>query len=131
MRLLVSGPRDCTDCEHVEACLVKAVGDASDVVIIHGGCRTGVDDFAHSIAVKRGWTAEVYYADWSLGARAGPIRNRQMITEGRPDRAIVFLSPTSRGSRDCKNQISRAGIPVQVFPSSSPQKPASSSALHA
>ena len=67
-------------------------------LVIHGGC-IGVDTIAGEVAKEEGWEVKVYPADWAQGKKAGPIRNIQMAVEGRPDYALVFLSPESRGTK--------------------------------
>jgi hypothetical protein len=80
--------------------------------VIHGGAK-GADWMAHLWANSpMGARKEVVFpADWDVhGRAAGPIRNRQMIEEGRPDLVIAF--PGGRGTADMVRQAKAAGIPV-------------------
>lgn len=50
-------------------------------------------------------------AEWDThGKRAGPIRNKQMLTEGKPDLVIAF--PGRRGTADMVSQSKKAGVEV-------------------
>jgi hypothetical protein len=50
-------------------------------------------------------------ADWGqYGAPAGPIRNKTMLTQGRPD--VVLAFPGGTGTADMKRQARRAGVRV-------------------
>lgn len=65
--------------------------------IICGGAK-GADTHAESWgALYPEVPVEVYPAEWSKhGRSAGPIRNRQMLEEGKPDLVIAF--PGDRGT---------------------------------
>lgn len=114
MRVLVCGSRNYSDEEFIEKQLDVVVEDRTDVVIIHGGCR-GVDAAADAIAKRRGWSVEVYYADFSLG-RAGPKRNINLVTRGAPDHALFFLSRGKKPTPDSRlKTVERLGIPHNIF----------------
>ena len=85
-RALVCGGRDFADYAFVE----RVLDYYSPTVVIHG-CARGADSladqwaFAHLIPVER------YPADWRKhGKAAGPIRNAEMLHEGKPDVVIAF-----------------------------------------
>ena len=79
-------------------------------VIIHGKAKRGADRLADEWAVVN-WTGiEEYEADWSLGRKAGPLRNQRMLAEGRPDYAVGF--PTGGpGSANMIMLLRAHGIP--------------------
>lgn len=53
-----------------------------------------------------------FEADWHThGRAAGPIRNRRMIEEGKPDLVVAF--PGGRGTANMVNQARAAGIEVR------------------
>jgi hypothetical protein len=79
--------------------------------IIHGGAP-GADRLAGQWARRAGVPITSFPADWHAhGRAAGPIRNRRMIEEGRPD--LVLAAPGGRGTADCVRQARAAGIPVR------------------
>lgn len=66
-------------------------------------------------AQECGLDVEVYPAQWNEhGRRAGPIRNQQMLTEGRPDIVVYFHLDidASKGTRDMVTRSRKAGLPV-------------------
>lgn len=113
MRVLVCGGRDFTDylafvrkMHRIEA----EHGSAS--VIIHGGAK-GADWCAHLFANSPvGHCTEISFpANWKLhGKRAGPLRNQQMLDEGRPDFVVAF--PGGRGTADMVRRAKAAGVKV-------------------
>lgn len=81
-----------------------------NITIIHGGA-TGVNTIADEWAVVN-WTGlEAYRADWDkYGKAAGPIRNKQMLTEGRPDLVVAFSG--GRGTAGMIKLAKEAGVEV-------------------
>ncbi len=116
MRVLVCGGRDFNDHERVYAVLdfiAREAEDALDPVdtIIHGEA-SGADHLASCWGTARKLNVEGYRADWlHLGAAAGPKRNAQMLTEGKPDLVIAF--PGGRGTADMVRRAKAAGIPTK------------------
>lgn len=89
-------------------------------VVIEGEAR-GADTLAREWALDRGITVEPYPADWTrYGRGAGPIRNKQMLEQGRPTYAVAFFDRPrneSRGTADMVRRLELAGIEVlQVGP---------------
>lgn len=121
MRILICGDRNYNS---VESVFNYISGLSLDTVIIHGNCE-GADTLAKHVALRLGLQVIPFPADWSKGRAAGPIRNRQMLVEGRPDRVIAFHDSltTSRGTRDMITQTLRAGIPVEHYRSNGTSRP--------
>lgn len=130
MRVLVCGSRDWSDHEIVGAVL-DGYHAAYAVTIIEGGAR-GADAIAVEWAKFTGVEYEQYLADWAThGKAAGPIRNQQMLDEGKPDVVIAFKDgfqrdidpPAGReiphifakgGTEDMVRRAKTAGIPVYI-----------------
>lgn len=112
MRILVCGGRDYDDRQNVFDMLdvFNARNNLGVTLVIHGGAN-GADKLAHLWACARGLRISSYPADWQkYGKRAGPIRNRQMLTEGKPDAVIVF--PGGKGTQDMMSAAIAAKVPV-------------------
>jgi hypothetical protein len=78
--------------------------------IISGGAK-GVDQLAIDWAIVENTGYKEYKADWDkYGKAAGPIRNQQMIDEGKPDLVIAF--PGGKGTADMVARAKQAGIEV-------------------
>lgn len=84
-RVIVCGSRSATDYERFEKTLLGILDRAntSHVEIIHGGCPTGADKFAHDFCMDHKIHEKVYPADWDrIGKKAGPVRNAEMAKYG-------------------------------------------------
>ena len=98
--------RDCLDL--VSNCL--GINRPKIFHVIHGGMK-GADSAAGDWAKSEGAKVTAYPADWkTYGKAAGPIRNRRMLDEGKPD--IVVALPGGRGTADMVRQAEDRGVPV-------------------
>jgi|SRR5580700_6683438 hypothetical protein len=108
--VLVCGGRDYANREHVFAMLDALHAKYNFTHLIEGGAR-GADSFARGWAMKRGLSRYTYYADWNAyGVRAGPIRNSNMLADGRPTLVVAF--PGGRGTADMLRKARAAGVEV-------------------
>ena len=109
-RVLVCGGRNYRNHERVGAVLNKLHDEMGIDLIIQGGAR-GADELAFGWARANGIADEQYDADWEThGTFAGPMRNKRMLEEGRPDLVIAF--PGGRGTADMVRKARRAGVEV-------------------
>lgn len=122
-RILVCGGRDFRDWRFLADTLDRiceergwqyepdADGNTMPLVeIINGGAR-GADLLAEDWAISRWCKTTAYPADWARwGNAAGPIRNKQMLDEGKPDLIIAF--PGGRGTHDMVSIARARGIEV-------------------
>src|SRR5687768_3912921 len=107
MRVLVCGSREFPDNDFLWT-FIRGL-DGTDTVIV-GGAR-GPDRQAERCARARGVPVEVYPAPWEEhGKAAGPIRNQQMIDEGKPDMVVAFHDGESKGTADMIRRARKAGI---------------------
>jgi len=121
MRLLISGYRKFSDYHVIETEMKKILAESkeTDHVIIHGNC-SGVDLTADRVAKNCGWSTLIFPAQWDYYAKkgcrnaAGPMRNQQMIAEGKPDYALLFLAPESVGTLDMLARLDKSGIEYSV-----------------
>lgn len=110
MRVLVCGGRNYNDRDRLWAVLDKLADEAGIECIIQGGAR-GADSLASDYADHNGFYQEQYDADWDAhGTFAGPMRNKRMLEEGRPDLVIAF--PGGRGTADMVKKARKAGVEV-------------------
>lgn len=116
-RVLVCGDRNWTDEAKIRAELRAAYHLWPDMILCHGAAR-GADTIAGTIAESLGVPVTPFPADWKrFGRRAGPIRNRQMLREFRPTRALAFHDhiEQSKGTKDMVGAARAAGIPTFVY----------------
>lgn len=110
MKVLVCGGRDYDKKEFAFHVLDRAHVHWNITQIIEGGAR-GVDSIANSWAKARGVDVLTFPADWNKhGKAAGPIRNKQMLEEGKPDHVIAF--PGGNGTKNMIKLAKDAGVPV-------------------
>ena len=108
MRILVCGGRN-----YENWYILKTVLDnfkCPDMVVIEGGAA-GADLLAKMWAQNNGIPCKTFFAEWKdHGRRAGPIRNKQMLVEGKPDLVIAF--PGGKGTANMVKQAEKAGVEI-------------------
>lgn len=113
-RLLVTGSRNFDDRKKMSRAFKRVLekfGYTDDLTLISGGAR-GADSLAESIFRNWGFNVEVHKAEWDrYGKRAGHIRNSEMVKSG-ADICVAFPIGESRGTRNCMDQVRKAGIPL-------------------
>lgn len=132
MVVILCGGRKYSDYDQVKKVLDHLDSEGM-TVLVSGGC-TGADRLARRWAEERGYTPGPsrerprvwhlipehggtykqymeYPALWgTYGRSAGPIRNREMLEETRPDLVVAF--PGHRGTADMKEQAKRRNVKV-------------------
>jgi hypothetical protein len=110
MRVLVCGGRDFDDRERLFSVMDWLHEGFQFTALIQGEAR-GADRLSGQWADERGIKNLRFPANWDLhGRRAGPIRNRQMLANGKPDLVVAF--PGGAGTSDMIRQAQKAGIRV-------------------
>lgn len=115
-RVLICGDRNWDDAHAISLIIRGLRAGPYEPVIIEGAAR-GADSLAGRSAGRMGLAHESYPAKWDEhGRAAGPIRNQQMLTEGKPEVVFAFHDDiaSSRGTRDMCERARKAGIPVYV-----------------
>jgi len=114
-RVLICGDRNWTDRERI-ANTIRILLTPGDI-IIEGEAR-GADSIAREEGEAQGFQVLRFPALWQVhGKSAGPIRNQQMLVEGRPTIVFAFHDDisNSKGTKDMVERAKRAGIPTRVF----------------
>lgn len=125
MRVLICGGRDYTDWEtfrdKLEAIALERFPRTPEdeygnylyaVTIIQGDAK-GADHLAVSWAMVNWAHLLSFPADWDkYGKRAGYIRNKQMLDEGKPDLVIAF--PGGKGTDMMVDLARKAGVEVVI-----------------
>ena len=110
MRLLVCGGRDYKNEAKIHEVLAYLLDTYKVSHIISGGAN-GVDTIAVQWAEANKIPFTVYEADWKkYNKAAGPIRNTQMLVEGKPDFVVAF--PGGAGTANMVKQSKDKGIKV-------------------
>lgn len=115
MRVLVCGSRSWGERYIIEAILSGLRAEYGYITVIEGGAA-GADAVAHGWAVEHDQGHERFPALWDQhGKAAGPIRNQQMLEEGKPDLVLAFHDGDSRGTADMiRRATKQKGLRVYV-----------------
>ena len=98
MKVIVCGGRDYCDSNNLNNILNLIHKETPIDTIIHGDAR-GADKLAGLWANANGIEEVPFAADWvKHGKSAGPIRNREMLLQTKPDLIVAF--PGGRGTQD-------------------------------
>ena len=117
MNILCCGDRNWTCYATIHSRLTQYRN--TDVTIIHGNAR-GADRIAAKAGIDLGLSIKSFPAQWKIyGRGAGPIRNQQMLDEGKPDLVLAFHDDirNSKGTKDMVERAKRAGIKTEVISS--------------
>jgi len=119
IRVLICGSRTWTD---EDAILAQIFTLPHESIIIHGAHPEGADAIARKWAEYLDYKQEPYPADWPrYGNQAGPIRNTQMLKEGKPMVVWAFTHELYGGGSethcvaDMVNKARRAKVKVKLF----------------
>ena len=111
MRVLVCGGRDFTDARLLNRTLDELHFKTPITLLIHGNAR-GADLLADEWAFDRTVKVKRFPADWIRHRNsAGPIRNKQMLVEAKPELVVAFRG--GAGTSDMMTQARRAGVEVR------------------
>jgi SLOG family YspA-like protein len=111
MRILICGDREWDNPEPIYRLISRL---PPGTVVVEGEAR-GADKIAGRLARLKGLEVDPYPADWdTYGKSAGPIRNRQMLVEGKPDVVVYFHLDLalSKGTRNMVTQAFSAHVPI-------------------
>jgi hypothetical protein len=108
--VLVCGGRGYADAATVGSVL-DDLNEVYGIKIVVHGAAPGADTLAKIWADTRRVAHWAFPADWKAhGKAAGPIRNKQMLDEAKPDLVVAF--PGGRGTADMRSQAKTAGVEV-------------------
>jgi hypothetical protein len=122
MILLVCGGRDYNDVATAHRILSATHALKPITLLIHGAAR-GADNIAADWAHANGVQTQPFPARWDrYGKKAGPMRNTQMLIEGKPDSVLAF--PGGVGTANMIKQATQRGLsvvmvlaePIQALP---------------
>lgn len=120
MRIIISGSRDFNNYEVIESKILDIIGklnsNTSSIEIISGGCR-GVDKCAEMFAHRNGYEFTEFPADWSLGKRAGYLRNKQMAEYASELNGVLiaFWNMKSKGTKMMIDLARQHGLDVYII----------------
>lgn len=114
--MLICGDRRWTDREQIKRYLSTL---PKDTTIIEGECE-GADIISREEAMTLGLKVERYPANWKLhGKAAGPIRNKRMLDDGKPNLVVAFHNDIehSKGTKNMLKQAKQHGVSTMLLKS--------------
>jgi hypothetical protein len=112
MRVLVYGGRDFTN-QRLAFNALDLIHKEYGFTLVIDGMAKGADTLGFKWAQDKGLPSERYPAQWDkYGRAAGPIRNKQMLDEGKPDIAVAF--PGGAGTSNMTKQLLDADVLVKT-----------------
>lgn len=114
-RVLICGDRGWTNGRLILKYLKYLQAFGGTKVVIEGEC-SGADSLARKAAEELGLEVAPFPANWKkFGRAAGPIRNQQMLDEGKPTYVLAFHNDIehSKGTKDMVARARKAHIPVR------------------
>ncbi len=114
MRILVCGDRHWKRMDIIERELKKF---PPGTIVIEGEAP-GADTLGRFVAERLGFGVIPFPAKWHIyGRGAGPIRNQQMLDEGKPELVLAFHENISEsvGTKDMVHRARSTGIKVEIF----------------
>lgn len=113
-RVIICGSRTLGR-EHLLNALRECKWSNQIKTVISGGAK-GIDTEAALYAARNKISKEIYPAKWRIhGRRAGPIRNQQMIDEGKPDSIIAVWDGDSPGTADMLRRTDKAKLRTFIY----------------
>lgn len=116
MRVLICGSREWADGGAIYQKLAQLHDGKNVVIVIEGECR-GADVLGRQAAEQLRIPVLAFPAEWKkYGRSAGPIRNAQMLREGKPAVVLAFHDDLahSAGTKDMVERAKKAGLKVWV-----------------
>jgi hypothetical protein len=116
--VLVCGGRNYNDYETFDTEISHVCAEAYEggwyPPVFISGAAGGADTLMIDWAARNSFECLEFPALWkTYGRRAGPMRNQQMIDEGKPGMVIAF--PGGRGTADMIERARKANIPVRII----------------
>jgi len=107
MRVLICGSRTWDDYHRVLEAL-RRIHEVTPVEVVIEGEARGADTLGRQAAEELAIPVLKFPADWNkYGKAAGPIRNQQMLEEGKPTYFLAFANPTLEATKGTKDMVTR------------------------
>ena len=126
--LAFTGSRTWKDKSLVSSIVLTANKEAKkgnkSLVLLHGGCETGLDKIVANLCEAHGIFNIVVPAPWKMGLSAGPKRNALLLQtafELGTKYLLAFPEPHSKGTINCMNLGNSMGFRVIDFGSTEPE----------
>lgn len=111
MKVIIAGCRNFNNYDLLKARLDFYFQNAEIKEIISGAC-SGADKLGERYANEHSIPVKQFPANWSLGRKAGPLRNEEMAKYA--DALVAFWDGESRGTADMIRRAHAYGLKVKI-----------------
>lgn len=119
LRIIVAGSREFTDYQLLSDTLMKYLKniDSNTRIKIISGTARGADSLGERFAYEWNYEVKKFPADWSIGKRAGYLRNAEMAKYASEETGILFAfwNRTSKGTKHMIDLAKKYGLEVHVI----------------
>ena len=112
MKIIIAGSRDLFEYE-ILCKFMNKIEKKYEVTHVISGRSKGMDSCGELWAVEHGKEIIDMPADWSLGKKAGPLRNIEMLKVA--DIILVIMNDNSKGSSHMSKIAIESGKPTYVY----------------
>lgn len=112
MKVIIAGGREFNNYELLRDSCDKILANQTEVEIVSGGAR-GADALGEKYAKEKNYPIKLFPADWSLGKKAGYLRNQQMGDYA--DALIAFWDGQSKGTKHMIDIAKAKGLKLRII----------------
>lgn len=116
MKLIIAGGREFNDYDllkkSVDEFIIDNLSDTDTEIEIVSGRARGADKLGEKYAKEYGYSVVCFPADWSLGRRAGFLRNKDMAEYA--DSCICFWDQESKGTKHMIDLATRYNLKLKI-----------------
>lgn len=112
MKVIIAGGRNFNNYELLRDSCDEILTNQTEVEIVSGGAR-GADALGEKYAKEKNYPIKLFPADWSLGKKAGYLRNQQMGDYA--DALIAFWDGQSKGTKHMIDIAKAKGLKLRII----------------
>ena len=112
MKYIIAGGRNFNHFDLLQETCEKIIVNDLEIEIVSGTAK-GADLLGEDYAKLKGYPIKRFPPDWSIGRKAGPLRNIEMSKYG--DVLIAFWDGESRGTNHMITVAKERGLEVHVI----------------
>lgn len=111
MKVIIAGGRDFNDYNLLKSKCDLLLKNSTNIEIVSGNAN-GADKLGERYALENNYKLTKFPADWSLGKKAGYIRNKQMSDYS--DCLIAFWDGCSKGTNHMINLAKQNNLKIRI-----------------
>ncbi len=111
-KVIIAGSRTFNNYDLLKEQMDFLLSNKTNIEIV-SGTAAGADLLGEQYAEEKGYKLIKFPADWSLGKKAGPIRNQQMAEYA--EACVVFWDGKSRGTQSMINCAKALNLNLRVI----------------